>query len=246
VTWRERLDGLWTPARQWYARHGERDRRIIAAVAVAAAFSLLYVGLVVPLRDRRQRVEQEIDQGLTRIEHAERLVASRERLEAERVELRHRLKVARQRLLPGGSETLGAAALQERANALASAHGVTVRTTQVLRSEAAEPYRKVSVRLTLSGSLEGIAAMLGGLEYQHQLLIPFLELSSRGGVARAGQPSDISATIEVAGFVSGKEEAASDADLGDEQAGPSGPAGTGTDELVGPPRPPTTVQESAT
>jgi type II secretory pathway component PulM len=236
MTWRERWESVWIPVKRWYDGHAERDRRIIAGVGVLTVLALLYLGVAVPLRDRRERVAQEIEQGLTRIEHAERLAASLDALEAERADLRARLKTARRRLLSSGSETLGAAALQERANALATEHGVTVRTTQVLRSEPTEPYRKVAVRLTLSGPLQGIAALLAGLEYQHELTIPFLELSRRGAVARSEQPSSISATIEVAGFVSGDDEGAQEAELGDEMPGPPAPE-EGEDELVGPPRP---------
>jgi len=237
VTWRERFDASWAPVKRWYEGHGERDRRIIGAVGVVTVVALLYVGVLVPLRDRRHRVAQDIEQGLTRIDHAERLLASRADLEEERVDLRRRLKIARRRLLEGGNETLGAAALQERANALATEHGITVRTTQVLRSEDADPYRKVSVRLTLSGPLQGLAAMLAGLEYEHELTIPFMELSRRNAVARAGQPANISATIEVAGFVSGDEQAAQDVELvGEAPATPQAPSGE-ADDFVGPPRP---------
>ena len=30
MSWRERLAALWAPAKAWYDRHSERDRRIIA------------------------------------------------------------------------------------------------------------------------------------------------------------------------------------------------------------------------
>lgn len=215
MTWRERIDAVWLPVKRWYDGHAERDRRIIGVVVVAALLSLLYVGIFVPLRERRAQVAQEIEQGLVRVQHGERLVASAAALEAERSDLRRRLKTARRRLLPGGSETLGAAALQERANALATENRVTVRTTQVLRGEPATPYRRVSVRLTLSGALDGIAAMAAGLEYDHQLTIPFLELSRRGAVATAGKAVDISATMEVAGFVAGDDDGAGEGEEAD-------------------------------
>lgn len=245
MTWRERLLGAWTPVKRWYDGHAERDRRIIAGVALLAVVSLLYVGLVVPLRDRRERVAREIEQGLARIEHAERLAASQEALEADRVELRRRLKAARRRLLPGGSETLGAAALQDRANALATEHGVTVRTTQVLRSEPAEPYRKVSVRLTISGSLQGIAAMLAGLEYEHELTIPFVELSRRGAVGRPNEGVPITATMEVAGFVAGDDEGGGELEVGEDLPGPPRPGAGEAGELVGPPAPPAAEETPA-
>src|SRR5262249_24068740 len=120
-------------------------------------------------------------------------------------EVEERLKQPRSRLLPGRGGTLGAAALQERTNSLAAEKGITVQSTQVMKEEAVDPYRKVSVRLTLSGELKPFAELLSGLEYDQQLAVPFVEANRRGAVPGAKGPRTIQATGEVTGFVLGEE-----------------------------------------
>src|SRR5438552_3484713 len=199
---------LWAFARGWYGEHSARDRRMIAGVGLAVALSLVYVGVVDPLRAYRRRVAEEIGEGHDRLERFARFVGAVDALRAERAELKKRLAQAQSRLLPGDTGTLAAAALQERANTLASEKGVSVLSTQVMREEAADPFRKVAVRLTLSAELRPFAEFLSGLEYgPQQLTIPFVEVSRRGAVPGAKGPRLLSATVEVSGYLLAKDKA---------------------------------------
>jgi type II secretory pathway component PulM len=218
------LRQLWETARRWYAAHSTRDRQILAGVGVAIVLSLLYVGVVQPIVRYRRGVADEIAESQERLERAVRFVAAADTVRAERDDLRKRLDDAKQRLLPGASGTLGAAALQERANALAAEKGITVQTTQVMKEEPADPFRKVSIRLTLSGELKPVAEMMAALEYgPQQLTIPFLELSRRGAVAGAKGPRTLSATVEVSGYLMGEQAAKppeAETPEGEPEAGP--------------------------
>ena len=199
---------LWAFARGWYGEHSARDRRMIAGVGLAVALSIVYVGVVDPLRAYRRRVAEEIGEGHDRLERFARFVGAVDALRAERAELKKRLAQAQSRLLPGDTGTLAAAALQERANTLASEKGVSVLSTQVMREEAADPFRKVAVRLTLSAELRPFAEFLSGLEYgPQQLTIPFVEVSRRGAVPGAKGPRLLSATVEVSGYLLAKDKA---------------------------------------
>src|SRR5262249_27572267 len=144
-------------------------------VLALAAVSVLYLWGWVPLREYRQGVGDEIAEGQQQLARSVRILGSADSLRAERESLEKRLKQARGRLLPGRGATLGAAALQERTNSLAAEKGITVQSTQVMKEENIDPYRKVSVRLTLSGELKPFAELLSGLEYGQQLAIPFVE-----------------------------------------------------------------------
>ena len=180
----------------------------LAGVGLAVALSLVYVGVVDPLRAYRRRVAEEIGEGHDRLERFARFVGAVDALRAERAELKKRLAQAQGRLLPGDTGTLAAAALQERANTLASEKGVSVLSTQVMREEAADPFRKVAVRLTLSAELRPFAEFLSGLEYgPQQLTIPFVEVSRRGAVPGAKGPRLLSATVEVSGYLLAKDKA---------------------------------------
>lgn len=202
----ERLRAAVAAVRAWYAAHSVRDQRILLAVAGLVVVSAVYVGVVVPVWDFRARVAGEIEAGQQELERAARYLAALEGLRAERAALQKRLQQARGRLLPGSSGTLGAAALQERANALAAEKGVTIQSAQVMREETLDPYRKVTVRLTLSGELQPFAEMVSALEYGQQLAVPFVEITRRGAVAGAKGPRTLSATVEVSGFVLAEEK----------------------------------------
>ena len=198
---------LWASAQRWYAAHSPRDRRILLGVGLTALASFLYVGIVDPVLAYRKHVGEEIADGLDELERAARFLAAADGLRGEREQLTKRLEEAKSRLLPGDSGTLGAAALQERANAIAATKGITVQSTQVMREEAADPFRKISVRLTLSGELKPFADFLASLEYgPQQLNLPFVEVSRRGAVAGAKGPRTLSATVEVSGYLGGTAE----------------------------------------
>src|SRR5437762_77585 len=199
---------LWAAAGRWYAAHSARGRRVLAGIGALAALSILYVGAVRPLIHYRQRVKTEIEEGQDQLEHAARFLAVADALRAERDDLRQRVVQAKERLLPGSSATLGAAALQERANSLAAEKGITVQSTQVMKEEAVEPVHKIAIRLTLSGELKPFAELLSGLEYgPQQLTIPFVELTRRGAVAGAKGPRTLQGTIEVSGYLQGEQAA---------------------------------------
>jgi Tfp pilus assembly protein PilO len=196
------LRALWATAQRWYATHSVRDRRIILALAGALGVSLVYLAIVDPIVDYRRRVAEEIAEGQEQLERAARFIGAVETLRAERAELRQHLTQAKARLLPGGSGTLGAAALQERANSLASEKGIAIQSTQVMKEEPADPFRKVAIRLTLMGELRQFTDFTAGLEYgPHQLTIPFVEVNRRGAVPGAKGPRTLSATVEVSGYL---------------------------------------------
>jgi Tfp pilus assembly protein PilO len=207
MRWQALRGGL----QHWYGTHSRRDQRIILGVLVLVAVCVAYLWGWVPLRAYRQTVADEIADGQEQLARAARILGSADSLRAERESLEKRLKQSRERLLPGRGGTLGAAALQERTNSLAAEKGITVQSTQVMKEEALDPYRKVSVRLTLSGELKPFAELVSGLEYGQQLAIPIVEINRRGAVAGAKGPRILSATVEVTGFVLSEDAKAEDA-----------------------------------
>jgi len=221
---RARLQVAWAAIQHWYGGHSPRDQRIILGVLAFAGICLFYLWGWLPVRDYRQSVADEIVEGQEQLKRSVRIVRSADSLRAERESLEKKLVLARQRLLPGRGATLGAAALQERANALAAEKGITVQSTQVMKDEAQDPYRKVAIRLTLSGELRPFAELVSGLEYGQQLTVPFVEVNRRGAVPGAKGPRTLSATLEVSGFVLA-EDAKVEEVAGPEGGGETAPSG---------------------
>jgi type II secretory pathway component PulM len=236
------LRQYWSAVQRWYAAHSPRDRYILLGVAVAAGLSLVYIALVEPLVHYRRAVAAEIAEGQEQIERGARFLAAADAVRAERDDLRQRLDQAKERLLPGGSGTLGAAALQERANSIAAEKGIAVQSTQVMKEEMAEPFRKVAIRLTLSGELKPFSEFVAGLEYgPQQLAIPFIEVSRRGAVPGVKGPRTLAATVEVTGYLLG-EQAPKPAEAEPAETEPDASAVPGEPE--GPPVPRTDEEQS--
>jgi hypothetical protein len=215
---------LWERALAWYNGYGQRDQRIILGVLIAVGASIVYLGVIDPIVEYRKDRGKKITDAQFELEQSMRFVGKKDTLRAEREDLRKRLTQAKSRLLPGVTGTLGAAALQERANSLASEKGIAVQSTQVMKEEAADPFRKVAVRLTLSGELKPLAEVVAALEYQQQLAVPFVEISRRGAVAGAKGPRTLSITLEVSGFVQGTPTKSETAEA--DAAAVAGEAGT--------------------
>lgn len=227
------LRELWGGLVRWYQGHSQRDRRIIAAVGVAIGLYLLDLVLVEPVRAYRQGVADEIAAGHDELERAARFVAAAPVLKAERDDLRKRLDQAKTRLLPGDTGTLGAAALQEKANAIANEKGLTIQSTQVMKEEAADPFRKVAVRLTMSAEPKALAEFLAAVEYGQQLSVPFIEVSRRGATPGKAGPRTLQATVEVSGYVrqaKGGKPADAESEAEAEAAQAAAPEGPATSE----------------
>jgi Tfp pilus assembly protein PilO len=227
--------------RRWYQAHGERDRRIILGLAIAVGLSLAYLGVVVPIIEYRRSVAEEIAEGQDRLEQAERFVGALDSLRAERDDLKQKLDQAHTRLLPGTTGAIGAAALQERVNTVAGTRGVTVQSTQVMREEEVPPFRKVSVRLTLSSEVKQFAGFLSDLEYGPQALrVPFMEISRRGAAVAGKGPRSLSVNIEVSGYhmARAEPEPAPESAPPAEGGEPTPPQAGEAPEPVGPPEGP--------
>jgi type II secretory pathway component PulM len=218
------LRGVWEQLRAYYASRSRTDQRVLLGLGVVTLLSVLYLLVWVPVRDYREQVVAEIDQGQQDVERSARFLGSIDALRAERDGLKKKLAAAKQQLLPGDSGTLGAAALQERANAAALEKGVSVQSTQVMKEEAVDPFRRVAIRMTLSSELKPLAELISTLEYTNHLVLPFVEISRRGAVAAGAKgPRTLQATVEVAGFVlSGVAKDADAAEAPAEGAGPPG------------------------
>ena len=86
---------------------------------------------------------------------------------------------------PGDTPTLAAANLQNTLHSLAGEKGVEIQSTQVMRDDAVGDFRRIAVRITVTGDLKQVADFLAGVEHgPTRVLIPFLEISRRGAALR--------------------------------------------------------------
>lgn len=136
--------------------------RALALSILCALIVLVYVVLAVPLTDLYRSGEAALaDRQL--------LVPKLEHLAAEVPSLRARLAALQtagagnEVTLDGASDALASANLQSRVEQLAVANGVSISSTEAIAAEDRGPYRRIGLRIAVSGNFEAIVKLLSAI-----------------------------------------------------------------------------------
>jgi len=150
---------------------------------------------------------------LQKIENYQKIFARSEAADKQLQELQARYDEARNRLVPGSTPTQVGAALQGKLSQMASDAGLNVLSSQILKDETYGEFRRVGVRMTLSGELEGVTKMLSAIETgPADVAVTLLEINRKLGAARrpptpssraavATAAATLTATMEVKTFM---------------------------------------------
>ncbi|MFT4570090.1 MAG: hypothetical protein ACI8TX_001781 [Hyphomicrobiaceae bacterium] len=138
-----------------------------------------------------------------------RRIASRADAVADQADaIEKRMEGQKERLISGATPTQVGAELQGLLSGLAGEAGLNVLSSQVLREDEAEGFRRIGVRMTLSGPLGGVAKLLAGIEGgQYDLRVQTLDLTRKLNVRRptgATAPPDdspLTVSLEVLTFL---------------------------------------------
>jgi general secretion pathway protein M len=198
MNWRER-----------WARFNPRERRLIGAAGGVLVLFLVHLLVISPFLSYRQDLQDEIAGHRDQLENGRTYLARTADLTRQREQLQKMFQQVRSQLVPGDTPTLAAANLQNTLHSLATDKGVEIQSTQVMRDDAVGDFRRIAVRITVTGDLKPLADFLAGVEHgQTRVAIPFLEISRRGAVLRGKAARALSATIEVNAFLQGAQAAA--------------------------------------
>ena len=122
---------------------------------------------------------------LQKIENYQKILARSEASQRRSTELLARFEAAKSRLVPGETPTQVGAALQGRLSTMATDAGLNVLSSQILKDEQSGDFRRVGVRLTLSGELDGVTEMLSAIETgPSDLEVTLLEVNRKLGTTR--------------------------------------------------------------
>jgi len=194
--------------RAWWARLNARERRLIGAAGVVLALLLLRFLIVSPFLSYREGLQDEIVSHREMLQNDQAYLARATDITKQLQMLRARYAEIRGQLTPGDTPTLAAASLQDTLHTLATDKGITIQSTQVMREETIGDFRRIAVRITVTGELRELAEFLTAVEYgQRRLSISFLEISRRGAVLRGQSARALAATIEVNAFLQEAETA---------------------------------------
>jgi general secretion pathway protein M len=193
MNWRER-----------WAQFSARERRLIGAAGGVLGLFLVHLLVISPFLSYRQDLQDEIASHHEKIENGKAYLARTADITRQRDALQKLYQQVHGQLVPGDTPTLAAANLQNTLHSLAGEKGVEIQSTQVMRDDAVGEFRRIAVRITVTGDLKQVADFLAGVEHgQTRVAIPFLEISRRGAVLRGKAARALSATIEVTAFLQG-------------------------------------------
>ncbi len=202
MTLRERWEAL-----------GKRERYLAVGTIVLALAVCVRVFGVSGVGELSLGDSDETWVQLQRIRNYRRVAGRAEAAKAEHASLVKRYGEAQARLIEGSTATQVGAELQGKLSNMASAAGLNVLSSLLLREEEEGGFRRVGVRLSLSGDLDGMAKLLSSIETGSlDLKVSLLELNRKLGAARRptpGRPSSrtatnvspLTATVEVKTFM---------------------------------------------
>lgn len=226
MNWRER-----------WARFNPRERRLIGAAGGILVLFLVHLLVISPFLSYRQDLQDEIAAHRDELENGRAYLARTADLTRQREQLQKMYQQVRSQLVPGDTPTLAAANLQNTLHGLATEKSVEIQSTQIMRDDTVGDFRRIAVRITVTGDLKPLAEFLAGVEHgQTRVAIPFLEISRRGAVLRGKAARALSATIEVTGFLQGAQTAAAGGPAAKpaEGAGDAAPPAAVAPPIVGP------------
>jgi len=199
--------------RERWAAFSTRERALIGgAVLVAIVVVLRYspigsLGTSFSFGGEDDRWMQ-----VRKIENYQKILARSRIVQSDAEGLKARYDRVQQRLISGETPTQVGAELQGRLSSMATEAGLNVLSSQILKEEEAEGFRRIGVRLTLSGELQGVARMLASIEGGDiDVAVTLLEINRKLGATRRPPTSSrtptsiaqapLTATLEVKTFM---------------------------------------------
>ncbi|HEV2302036.1 MAG TPA: type II secretion system protein GspM [Stellaceae bacterium] len=182
--------------------------RLLALTLFLVVLGSLYLLAAVPLVDFYA-------ERAAALERREMLAPRLDALAAELPALRARLAAlhaqaqTRKVTLDGSSDAIASANLESRIEALAVSVGATIGSTEALPAETRGPYRRIGLRVILSGTYETVVKLIAALEETNPPLV-IDDLQLHGVLRRAGLPGPqgINGTLDVYGFRANQTAAA--------------------------------------
>jgi Tfp pilus assembly protein PilO len=185
-----------------------RQGRGLALGLLLAVLATAWLTVAAPLRSFYTDREEQVVQRRALLRKLDSLAAELPTLKARVATLRGSIDKNRV-TLDGASDAIASALLQGHIEQDAALAGVTLGSTEILPTQAQGEYRRIGLRLMISGSYEALTKFLSELETAAPPLV-VSEMQIRGTQWRVGikAKSGLDASLEIYGF-RGNESVAS-------------------------------------
>jgi general secretion pathway protein M len=174
--------------------------RLLALTLLLVVLGGLYLLAVVPLLDFYTERAETLESRQMLAPRLNALAAELPELQVRLAQL-HAQAQNRKVTLDGSSDAIASANLESRIEALASSAGATIGSTEALPAETRGPYRRIGLRIVLSGTYETVVKLIAALEETDPPLV-IDDLQLHGMLRRPGLPGpqEINGTLDVYGF----------------------------------------------
>jgi hypothetical protein len=163
---------------------GARGRGLAAALAVFA-LALVWLGIVEPARSWYADREALLEQRQTLLHHMHDLAASLPALQAVSASKRGEGDPVDMMMLPGATDAVAAADLQERVQKMAATAGVSLTAVETLPAIPAGRWHKVPLRISLNAPWPVLTELIRAIEQSSvRILIDDVHYHSPVVVAR--------------------------------------------------------------
>jgi hypothetical protein len=174
--------------------------KALAVALLVGLLGTLYAGVAAPLLaaydDRAAHLADTLAATARLQEGAANIPELRQALDA----LRARADIDRL-TLSGTSDALAAAGLQATLAELVSASGSKIASTEIVPAQPSHEFRRIGVRISLSGDLTVLTKVLSGIDAARPpLFVDHLELQSNAATVTGGGVPVLTIAMDVHGF----------------------------------------------
>lgn len=178
------------------------QRRLVwGMIGIGTALLLLFFGIL-PLVDGAKKMENEIVMKRKLIQKYDEFLQNRKTVEEDLQKTQKRYEEIQQRLLPGETPQLGAAALQEIVKKLSDKSAIGIRSFKILEPKEMSPYRKVSIQIEFNpvNNILSLGQFFYDLEHhEKKLLISEADLL----VFNIRAPNSLQGSVVISGLMKG-------------------------------------------
>ena len=184
-----------------------REGGLLALGLALAALAAIYVLIALPMENLYAAQAERAEMQRSLLLKLNAVANELPQLRSQVSELRAGVD-SRRLTLGGASDAIAAAALQGHIEELATGAGVTIGSTEGLPTEAEGAYRRLGLRVVLSGSDAALMKLLAALEAATPPVV-IDNLQIHGMQRRIGMPqAALDATLDVFGFRNADEASA--------------------------------------
>ena len=177
-----------------------RQGRILALALALAVLAVLYLIVAAPLVGLFAERQGMIEVRLMLLPRLQAVAAELPALRA-RVARLHAEGRARKLTLEGATDAIASANLESRLDAFARSVGETIGSTEILPAQTRGPYRRIGLRLVLTGTYETLVNLLAKLETaQPPLVVDNLQMHGMLQQPGTKAAATIDAGLDVYGF----------------------------------------------